>query len=465
MPRVFYTSGAFRHFAVKKRMIFLLPMHRRFSAFWITLSIIISVLVSCAKVKPPLPEQPQSLGPWSGAVTPTSVTVMIRPAASVETVKLEFWPENDPSKRQATPFLRVSPEQDRVVRFEIENLSSDTRYLFVPQFDGYAQRNYAGSFQTFAHGPASFKFAFSSCATSGSNHSVFRTIANHKPLFYLVTGDLYYENIKVNDPAYFNAAWQQVLASPAQSYLYKDVPLIYVWDDHDYGRNNSNRHSPSRQAASFSYQLYAPHYPLIAKQVEDNDHIAIYQEFNVGRVRFILSDLRSERDNHTASDGPDKSMMGTQQKAWFKQALHRAKTDQVPLLFWVSSVPWQAPTKARKDDWGGFDHERRELAQLIDRLNLPMVILSGDAHMLAVFDGKQGPTHQIIPVFHAAPLHRNGSIKGGPYTIGPTLPGKREGQFGLIQVTDDGQQVSLRFSGRNHLDEELMSYSFIPKQP
>ena len=40
-----------------------------------------------------------------------------------------------------------------------------------------------------------------------------------------------------------------------------------------------------------------------------------------------------------------------------------------------------------------------------------------------------------IPIFHAGPLDRKPSIKGGPYSHGAS--GVR-GQFGIMEVIDDG---------------------------
>ena len=36
----------------------------------------------------------------------------------------------------------------------------------------------------------------------------------------------------------------------------------YMWDDHDYGPNDSDRFSPARDAALSSYRDVVPHFPL-----------------------------------------------------------------------------------------------------------------------------------------------------------------------------------------------------------
>jgi len=153
--------------------------------------------------------------------------------------------------------------------------------------------------------------------------------------------------------------------------------------------------------------------------------------------------------------------MGPEQKAWFKRELRRAR-DRYPVIAWVSSVPWIGDRSDSDDHWGGFAAERRELATYIDSLGVAdqLVILSGDAHMVALDDG----THNHFghedgggfPVVHAAALDRPGSVKGGPYTHGPyrtpfSLFGRRPGQFVLMDVQDNGgDEVCITWTGKRY---------------
>jgi hypothetical protein len=80
-------------------------------------------------------------------------------------------------------------------------------------------------------------------------------------------------------------------------------------------------------------------------------------------------------------------------------------------------------------------------------------MLSGDAHMVAIDDGTHsnyatgpGRGRRGFVVMHAAPLDRRTSEKGGPYSLGIS---RQRGQFGLVDVTDDGQELSVELSGRD----------------
>jgi hypothetical protein len=187
---------------------------------------------------------------------------------------------------------------------------------------------------------------------------------------------------------------------------------------------------------------------------------AIYQSFVVGRVRFILSDLRSERGSRSLSDNAGKSMMGTAQKEHFKQELALAKANG-QFVVWLTGVPWISPRTSRADDWGGFDTERQELANYIESIGIAgqMFAVSGDMHATAIDTGFNN-VWGGFPVFHAGPVDRRESIKGGPYTHGPFTNGNDGEQFGVVSITDNGgSSIVVDLSGRRN-DQEIPGASY-----
>ncbi len=395
---------------------------------------------------------------WSGGITPGSATVkvglspadaagatlLVRPSGSPGPPAIVFAPSHITAGTATFP---------AVLTFDLAPLTPATHYTYTPAINGTPVAELEGRLQTFPPSgkPASFTVAFASCARTGSRHAVFTAIRNLHPLFFLHMGDLHYENIKRNDRDKFRRAFGRVLRSPTQAALYRKVPFAYVWDDHDYGKNNADSTSPARAAARLTYREYVPHYPLPGE-----GDAPIYQAFSVGRVRFILTDLRSER---TAT-----SMLGADQKKWlFDELLNSAKDHA--LLVWVSTVTWTGEPEPGSDRWAGYADERREIANFVKSHGIAgLCILSGDAHMLAIDNGEHtgfadggGPA---IPLFQAAALDQLGSVKtrGRPFTYGP-IPGG--GHFGLMTVTDDGgDHITVRWSGRGANNTELMSHQF-----
>jgi alkaline phosphatase D len=394
---------------------------------------------------------------WSGAVTDSSARVVARlPDGQVaDSVRLAITAGlGAPDWASARLVDGSAPETNgRVRHFDLRGLSPQTTYRYALAPSGRVDTTKTGRFRTFGDGAFDFRVAIGACAETGSRHRVFDAIRQARPDLFLHVGDFHYEDIATNDPEDFRRAYRAVHASDRQSALYRSAPITYVWDDHDYGPNNSSRAAPGQDAAQQAYREYVPHYPLATGP---GTH-PIYQAFTMGRVRFLVTDLRSAR---TRNDAPDsvKTMMGAEQKAWFKAQLEAAR-DRYPVIAWVSSVPWIGDDPDADDRWSGFAEERRELATFIDSIGVAdqLVVLSGDAHMVALDDGTNNHFGQEggggFPVVHAAALDRRGSVKGGPYTHGPhpnrvTLFGHNDGQFVLMDVEDDGDEVCVTWSGQ-----------------
>ncbi len=392
---------------------------------------------------------------WTGAVTPTTARVVVGLPDGSEALDLVYSTQPDLSEARRTSMSSVRGDPSpRTAVADLGALRPGTRYWFAAAAEQEAPEEAQGSFRTFELRPETIRVAFAACASTGSNHPVFRTIRERDPDLFIHTGDLHYEDIRRNEPGRFQAAFRRVLTSPSQQALYSHVPIAYMWDDHDYGPNNSDRTSPGRPAALLAYRQFVPHYPLAFAGGDD----PVAQAWDLGRIRFVMTDLRSARDP-ARQENP--SMLGAEQKLWLKRQLlqHRDR----PLTVWISTVPWTAEPRRGADHWGGYVEERREIADFLKENRIGnVVILAGDAHMLAIDDGTNSDYADgggaPIPIFVAAALDRRGSVKGGPYSHG-TFPGR--GQFGLMEIEDRGEQgVRVVWTGRNHENEVIVRHEF-----
>ncbi|CAI5719187.1 unnamed protein product [Hyaloperonospora brassicae] len=331
--------------------------------------------------------------------------------------------------------LSALPHRDREYRYELTLLESGAVVK-------------SGRFRTpKAEGTAyDYRVAFASCADERSDPRVFEAIGHEDALLFVHTGDLHYHNLIVNDVAAFRDGYDSIFASPAgQAMLAMDVPFAYMWDDHDFGPDNSDATAPGRNASVQAYREAVPHYPLVGGRSRTS---TVHQAFTIGRVRYLLTDLRSARTPNTAPAAPTKTVLGKQQKAWFKSELVRATNDpSIRLIVWVNTMPWLDDERK----WGQFVHEQQELVNYIKAHGLnkwvPIVIVSGDAHMLAVDDGRHSPGN--LTVLHAAALGRPGSIKGGPYSHGAFAG---SGQYAVMDITDEGGEhgrVCIHYRGMN----------------
>ena len=398
---------------------------------------------------PPPPPAAVTHGPWSGAITTTGARVNARMSRADTDARLAI--SGDEAFTEVTFFEpAASHETSQIAAFHVNGLSPGAIYYYAIEIDSDLDLDRSGRFQTFPEAPESFSFVFSACANTGSNHRVFEHILGEDPLFFMNIGDLHYRDIAVNNPDLFRDAFNTVFAAQRQSDLYRNVPLIYMWDDHDYGPNDSDRNSPGRLAALQVYREYIPHYPFPHPEAD----APIDQSFSVGRARFIMSDLRSQRDPKNATDNENKRMMSEQQLAWLKSEMLAAKAAK-QAIFWISSVPWIQARTHGSDMWGGYSTQRAEIATFLAENEIEnVVILAADAHMLAADDGTNtnysgDPDAAPIRVLMAAALDRPGSVKGGPYSAG-TFPNQSgQGQYGYVTVTDHGESLDVQFSGRS----------------
>ncbi|MGB3735491.1 MAG: alkaline phosphatase D family protein, partial [Ilumatobacter sp.] len=346
-------------------------------------------------------------------------------------------------------------ESGRVVGFRVDDLVADTTYHYAVEVDGELDDIRTGTFATFPEGASSYTLAVGACARNGSNGAVFDTIRELDPLLYMIVGDLHYGDVGENNLDRYRDVMDLTLTRPAQSALYRSTPVAYVWDDHDYGPNDADGNSFSRQAAMASFREHVPSYELAGPES------AVYQAFTIGRVRYVLTDARSARNLVDDADPGPPSMLGAEQKAWFKDEIVDASKNY-ELVVWVNPVPWVADERPGADTWGGFADERRELADhLADNDIENLLMVSGDAHMVAIDDGTNtdysSDGDSGFPLLHSAALDRPGGVKGGPYSEGAIGGG---GQFATIEITDDGDAITVDLTGLTWDGDELMSYQF-----
>ena len=200
---------------------------------------------------------------WSDALTNTSIRVKARLNLDSDSVRLVASTQPDLSNPIFTGYAAANSTNNRVASLNLSGLTTNTTYHYTIEAEGQ-RSSLRGRFHTPTSSLFSFSFACASCAQTGSDHTVFTTIQQNNPLFFIHLGDFHYQDIGSNDVNRFRQAFNTVLASSTQADLYRHLPLAYIWDDHDYGPNDSDGTSPSRTAARLTYQEYVPHYPFVS---------------------------------------------------------------------------------------------------------------------------------------------------------------------------------------------------------
>ena len=389
---------------------------------------------------------------WSGAITSSSVKVNAKLTNNTLQARLVVSQFADLHSPVYGPYATADGSNNRMAALSAGGLLANTAFYYAIESDGVVDNSPddIGRFSTIKMGQYSFRFVSGSCAAS-SNHPVYTRMGEKSPVLMVVSGDFHYANpnsaTDVN--VHRNPYEANMLSQAASRAFFKNVPLAYVWDDHDYSGNDSDSSAAGRANARQAYREYVPYFPLAA----GGGNEPIHQAFTIGRIRFIMTDLRSVRGpGNVSSTSSTISMMGTLQKQWFKDQCRLAR-DQNLAIAWVSSVSFGGD---EVDNWGGYRAEREELANFFKAEGIRnMFLLSGDAHMLAIDDGSNHDFTTLsdnpnqYPVFATAALNQGGSDKGGTFSEGlfPN-PNNTFGQYGMIDVTDNGtDKIQVTFTG------------------
>ena len=381
---------------------------------------------------------------WAGAITTNAVKVHAKLTNPTSSARLVVSTHPSLTSPVYGTFSSADLSNNYVARLSVDGLQPATEYYYGIEADGVLDTatDAIGRFKTFNAAPHSFRFSVASCNNSG-NHPVFYRIKEKDPLFHITHGDFHYgDPNSATDRNIHRAPMENTLAQPAMKEFLRNHAIAYMWDDHDYCGDNTGSFAVGRTNARLTYQEYVPHYPLPAGAGD----VPIYQSFTTGRVRFILTDLRSERT------APGTTMMGAAQKAWFKNQCTDAKNNN-QVIIWISSVPWGGTTPT--DTWAGFPQERTELSDFFKSTVIQnLLIICGDAHMIAFDDGSnhdfsQGGNPFKYPVLQAAAVNQVGSFRGGPFSHGFfSNPSQQHGQYAALDITDDGgSNISVAITG------------------
>lgn len=343
--------------------------------------------------------------------------------------------------------LNTVATNGNTAKLSIQGLQPDTDYYYGFEVAGVLRSETVsrGRFRTFPLGRASFRIAFGSCSDlRESDQRAFDAMREERPLFFINMGDLHYADTNSTVADDYRANYDRVLAHPVQGAFYRSVGMAYMWDDHDFCGNDSDSTNIGRDTARAVYRERVPHYTF------GPTGGTIGQAFTIGRVRFIMTDLRSAALPSGTKESANKTKMGAAQKNWFKQELINARDGGFPFIVWVNTIPWINPAQVGDDSWAGHATERTEIANFIrDNRITNLAMISGDMHGMAYDDGTNsdyatGGGARMV-VMHAAALSGNAVEKGGPYTVGPFVGGL---QYGILEFFDSGgSSIACRFLG------------------
>lgn len=381
---------------------------------------------------------------WVGAAASTGATVSAKVAAGDS---CQLVASTSPTLSAPVTSATITADSDGYVKLPVTGLTADTVWHYGVKVGGTLDP-IRGQFKTLpAAGAASFSIGFASCSLETTDHPVYSRIADRADdlSLFVHLGDFHYLGAAMTSAGAYRDAYDTAIAIPGRKAWHQKMAIPYVWDDHDWGAaDDGDRTWPNGEDAAAVYRQVVPHYPL-APTAPDN---AIYHTFTIGRVPFIVTDLRYHRDPSGDADSSTHTAMGATQKQWLKDQLVAQRDAGAPIVFWCSSSVWSidGDGSSGADTWGRFAFERAEMTTFIEANNIPpVVILSGDAHQVSWHRGRLfGAGQRPIPEHVSAAMYAGVATRFGPWTFGPVAG---SGHYSTLDVTDDGTNVSYTVTG------------------
>ena len=399
----------------------------------------------------------------SGVPSTKGITLWTRVSDITKSAKLDLEVATDKNFRHVIEAAKVKADSKRdfTVHAQVKGLDAATEYFY--RFDTGDKSSKVGKFRTLppADSKTPIRIGFLSCQSyEAGYYNAQAGLAKEKDLdLVLFLGDYIYERHYYDGPAdrvdtsgvngdgnvqtlaEYRAKYRLGQSDKSLQALHAAHPFVSVWDDHEVEDNYAGDQQDSAQAdpslenngdprrvpfgerRKNGYQAFLEAMPRLPHKGDPN---VIYGSMKLGGlVELFFTDQRQYRDPQPCmdvqlqpcadDDNPDRTMLGSTQKTWFKKALNGSKAEWKLLAsqLMLMSLDASPGQHANHDGWDGYGAERKEILEgFLAAGGDNLVALTGDIH-----------------TFFAGDLGTNGESTGQP--VGVELVGGSATSFGL----------------------------------
>ena len=371
-------------------------------------------------------------GPMVGYSEMKEVMLWIQTEKAAK-VKFNYWEQDKPAVKMTTDEILTKKSDGFTAKIVCDQVTMGKKYSYEVLLNNkVVPRNYPLAFQTqelwqYRKDPPNFKFALGSCnyineettdrpgRPYGGFNEIFKSISDKKPDFMIWGGDNFYLR---------EADWGTRTGMMHRNTHSRNVPELQpllgnthhyaIWDDHDYGTNDSDRSFWQKDISLEMFKLFWAN-PNYAFKEE-----ACTGTFQWGDVQFFMMDdrwFRAPNENQTA----DRDYYGKKQMTWLIDALTGSSA-----TFKIIVTGGQVVNPAKVfENMSNYEAERDELLKKITDAKIKGVMfVSGDRH------------HTVLQK-----LDRSGSnyplydLTVSPLTSGPAKLVKAEDDSPLVEGT------------------------------
>ena len=366
-------------------------------------------------------------GPWLGYIEHREVLIGMELGQDVKKVQLQYREKSNPSNTYKLDYKGVLGQEFNPIKIEIGGLKMNCEYLFDLYLnDKKVNLAYGGSFKTkdlweWRKPAPDFSFLIGSCTyindslydrpgkPYGNNPKILETMSEIPTDFMIWNGDnLYYREADYSSTWGMKYRYSHDFSIPELQKLKATRANFAIWDDHDYGPNDSNKSWEMKDDALENFKNYWGN-----KTFGESDNKGIYTKFKWSDAEFFLMDDRYHRSPNEMSDSldgklnPEKSFYGKKQLIWLKNSL---LASNATFKFIVTGGQMLNPM-ADKECFRFYPYEYQDLMNfLVSNKIQGVVFLTGDRHFSEMVQLNQ-------PNFYTLYDFTCSSITSGIYNI------------------------------------------------
>jgi len=403
-------------------------------------------------------------GPMAAWTDMTAAAVWLQTEGPAS-VQLRYWPDGKPQLARLTEAVAADTSIDHIASFVLEGLAPDTTVHYELFLNGARALlpwplavhtaplwQWRGPGGDMPHDPPEMSFLLGSCnyvndapfdrpgEPYGAGHQIFEAMADHDADFMLWLGDnTYFREADTSSAGAMRRRYAHTRALPELQRLLGTTHHVALWDDHDYGPDNSDRSFGLKGPARQIFVDYWPDRPRGLPDVPGTFRLMSY-----GDVDLFLLDDRTFRAPNDAPLGPDKVMLGAEQMRWLKDGLHDSRAT-FKLIVNGGQMLHPLPDH---EDWARYPDEREELLSFLAAEDIDGVFfVSGDRHQSELmFEARAGeaPWYELT----VSPLTAGPAGEKYRSTHERQVEGSWVGErnFGLAEVTGEWGDRTLTFS-------------------
>ncbi|HYG74709.1 MAG TPA: alkaline phosphatase D family protein [Planctomycetota bacterium] len=322
------------------------------------------------------------LGPMLGHVGATEARVWVK-ASEKAKVEIRFWRADAANRDVTVKAPEPSSATDFMTHVTIPNLAPETQYSYVVLLNGKPAM--FPPYPSFTTAPEKGKkgvtrICFVSCIGRNSHEPAAAwadMAARAKFDLLLMLGDNHYADS--TSPEKQRPAYYAHRAVSGFKEVTSRVATYAIWDDHDFGPNDSDGTAAGKEISLETFKQFWPN-PAYG----ETDNPGCYFRLTRGDVDFFMLDGRYHRTPNKAPEDGKKTMLGEKQLEWLKREL---LLSTATVKFLAHGSEWQS--HGTKDSWTSFARERDELFNFIEEKKISgVMLLSGDRHFTGCYQVK-----------------------------------------------------------------------------